>query len=1034
MRRWIAALLTAALVFMNVPAMAELPEVRSAPLVYAKSPRNGMVRVYLSSMGAVTALDITVDGSYIADGAQDVSLTTGSKIRVALNTATGQLTLTAGGRTYAMGREMALRRRETSGTNGLRIAQAKKSGNLYPGDLHLVAQVSGGSYRLYPIVHVYMENYLCGVVPYEMGNSAQIEALKAQAVAARTYTLNKMNSRSSALYDVVDTTNDQVYYGNSDNTANCTEAVLSTKGIVLMNGSNLTSTWYTASNGGQTESAKNCWGSSGYSYLVVKDDPFDLQNSASTVKSATVYGNFNVASQSSALRSLLISKTQAALGGHAVITAVTAVTPHTPMYAAPSRLYTKMDFTLQVSVGGASRSHTVTCDIFGELESTLGLSINASKNELWSVVRQGSDFVIQSRRYGHGVGMSQRGAMRMGALGYTYDQILGFYYENSKRMRYTFTHTILSGVTNETIEYEEPPAEITDPDAVYATVTLPGVKDTTALRSYADSASPLLTYLTNGAIVEPLERGAGWTKVRYGSLIGYVRTDALAFTGEVPGSSGETVTPVTQWATVSCNGTLNLRQDAALSAKVITTIPNGEVLVVFGTKNGFARVQYGAHTGYASLDFLRLSSTYPGGQTESSGTAVTTDSVNLRAGASTAADILMVIPAGETVTVTGNDGSWCAVRVFGVSGYVQTRYLSFGGAVTPDEPDLPDTPVNGEEAVVSTTADYAMIYDQPSESSTVLGLLPRGDSVIVTYRGDLWCTVSLSGQTAYMRTQDLRFADAEGGVVTGYATVTTVSGGLNLRSRPQSGSSILIVIPRLTRVPVLAVQDGWTRVMYDGHTGWVMSSFLTMESGQAPAPPAVMAGYAKVTTPSGSLNLRQTPDAYAKVLTTIPRLTRIGILQRLNGWSQTYYAGYTGWVMDKFLTFEGEAPDTPVIPGTPSDLPETPVQPAAGYARVIGGGSLNMRQEPSSDAKVLKQIPEGMRVALLGVTGNWTKIRYGGDVGYVMSKYLAREDVNDNTGVTAQVVTPSGGLNLRDRASADAKVLAVIPRGSHMTV
>lgn len=87
-----------------------------------------------------------------------------------------------------------------------------------------------------------------------------------------------------------------------------------------------------------------------------------------------------------------------------------------------------MDFALTVrNSGGGLQNVTVTCDIFSELESLLGMSIQSAKNELWSVEETASGFSLQARRYGHGVGMSQRGAMYMGKLGYTYDEILGFY-------------------------------------------------------------------------------------------------------------------------------------------------------------------------------------------------------------------------------------------------------------------------------------------------------------------------------------------------------------------------------------------------------------------------------------------------------------------------------------------------------------------------------------------------------------------------------------------------------------------------------
>lgn len=59
----------------------------------------------------------------------------------------------------------------------------------------------------------------------------------------------------------------------------------------------------------------------------------------------------------------------------------------------------------------------------------MGLSINVAQNELFTVSDIGSAFMIESRRFGHGVGMSQRGAEQMARQhGMTYEQILAFYY------------------------------------------------------------------------------------------------------------------------------------------------------------------------------------------------------------------------------------------------------------------------------------------------------------------------------------------------------------------------------------------------------------------------------------------------------------------------------------------------------------------------------------------------------------------------------------------------------------------------------
>ena len=228
----------------------------------------------------------------------------------------GSLTLSAGERSMAMGESFQLMRVQ-SDSHGAQFASPSLS-NRFCGDLYF----SASSGVITTVLHIYVEDYLYGVLPYEMGNSSHIEALKAQAVAARTYTMRAMNASASSLYDVVDTTGDQVYSGTPSGNANCVSAVDATKGIVAKNGSSLTATYYTASNGGQTESIKNAWGTNGYAYLGVKDDPYDLANPDSRKVSFSVSASGN---QSNAtLGRLLNQKAAVQFGTGAAVTAVTA--------------------------------------------------------------------------------------------------------------------------------------------------------------------------------------------------------------------------------------------------------------------------------------------------------------------------------------------------------------------------------------------------------------------------------------------------------------------------------------------------------------------------------------------------------------------------------------------------------------------------------------------------------------------------------------------------------------------------------------
>lgn len=134
--------------------------------------------------------------------------------------------------------------------------------------------IESGAY-VRPINTLTLEDYLKGVVPGEMPAYWSLEALKAQAVAARTY----VKSKSGSVID--DTTTYQRYDGfiwGSSSYNNSNAAVDQTAGKVLRYNGNLISAVYSSSNGGYIESNANYWGTAQVPYLSAKKDPYDPQN------------------------------------------------------------------------------------------------------------------------------------------------------------------------------------------------------------------------------------------------------------------------------------------------------------------------------------------------------------------------------------------------------------------------------------------------------------------------------------------------------------------------------------------------------------------------------------------------------------------------------------------------------------------------------------------------------------------------------------------------------------------------------------
>lgn len=142
------------------------------------------------------------------------------------------------------------------GTNQITI-KTKEAGFLcskkawYRGDFIII----NWDDKLTLINEVGLEDYLKGVVPAEMPSRWNSEALKAQAIAARSYAVatSIAGKHASKGFDLVDTTSDQAYGGASAEKASTTKAVDDTKGIVLIQNKKVLPTYYHASSGGQTK-------------------------------------------------------------------------------------------------------------------------------------------------------------------------------------------------------------------------------------------------------------------------------------------------------------------------------------------------------------------------------------------------------------------------------------------------------------------------------------------------------------------------------------------------------------------------------------------------------------------------------------------------------------------------------------------------------------------------------------------------------------------------------------------------------------
>lgn len=145
------------------------------------------------------------------------------------------------------------------------------NGKTYLGSFEILRRNGG---NLSVINCVDLESYVKGVIPYEMSPSWPLEALKAQALCARTYVAKHMNQYGEYGFDVTDDTHSQVYNGTQGATEESNSAVDATTGLFIRYQGELCNTYYFSCDGGSTESSSVVFGQD-YEYLIGKEDPFE---------------------------------------------------------------------------------------------------------------------------------------------------------------------------------------------------------------------------------------------------------------------------------------------------------------------------------------------------------------------------------------------------------------------------------------------------------------------------------------------------------------------------------------------------------------------------------------------------------------------------------------------------------------------------------------------------------------------------------------------------------------------------------------
>ena len=260
-------------------------------------------------------------------------------------------------------------------------------------DDNLFVSVFNGKLKL--INNVYLEHYIAGVVEAESGIRQGFEYYKVQAIICRTYALSNFNKFSQYGFNLCDNVDCQVYKGKSLRNSDIIRAVNATKGLVIVDSNiDLINAVFHSNSGGYTVNSEDAW-SQPVEYLKAVPDTFSLKQP---------HYNWEVSIDKGKWLNYLQKKWNYPINDSLYLDYVVDYCPSsrdvflTPLDTSILLKYIRKDWKL--------------------------------RSTYFKIKDQGEKILVTGKGFGHGVGLSQEGAMKMAKLGIPFNEILHFYYKD----------------------------------------------------------------------------------------------------------------------------------------------------------------------------------------------------------------------------------------------------------------------------------------------------------------------------------------------------------------------------------------------------------------------------------------------------------------------------------------------------------------------------------------------------------------------------------------------------------------------------
>ena len=410
------------------------------------------------------------------------------------------------------------------------------------------------------------------------------------------------------------------------------------------------------------------------------------------------------------------------------------------------------------------------------------------------------------------------------------------------------------------------------------------------VRSSASTSSKVIGSLSGNTKVTIIGEEGAFYKIEYKGSHGYVAKEYVKDVTENNNSNQGTQTPekpstpesTEKTGIVNVSSSLNVREGASTSSKVIGSLSGNTKVTIVGEEGAFYKIEYKGSHGYVAKEYVKdvteNNNSNQGTQTpekpstpestEKTGIVNVSSSLNVRSSASTSSKVIGSLSGNTKVTIVGEEGAFYKIEYKGSHGYVAKEYVkdvtessnSNQGTQTPEKPS---TPESTEKTGIVNVSSSLNVREGASTSSKVIGSLSGNTKVTIVGEEGAFYKIEYKGSHGYVAkeyikdikdevvTEPEKPSNPENSKKTG---VVTASKGLNVRKEANTSSQIVGILNSGESVEIIGEENGFYKITYKGQEAYASKNYINIFDGNSNVNPGLDIGNASKTNYGVSLN------------------------------------------------------------------------------------------------------------------------------------------------------------------------------------